>query len=367
MELVIKEFSGEVQQRILDKLNTEYLSTGKFANDQMSVSPKIFSSLILSGGVAGTAMSVRMSSSLFLATADPATLMNIGSGVGSAVMGAQGIVRQAPFIPASSAIVPIIGPVMAMQALSSLVMLKQFSVMDKKLDAIKETIDKMLARQEVTTVAELFAAVHIVDEIYEQYGQNGYFSTDMLIRLALAERDAMKLSRRYELLENFGVHNTDSKGIDNYDTYCTMLASFLNLRVKYLRICVDVQENPQFIKHSSDGFATLLKDSIILWDNLISKSRKMQDEIKKLESKRENMNPLQKINIEKELKSKRKVYNATAEKERSIIEDFLLLIDNAKKVSESSNNQPFPTLLYWQSNGGEHCIATNEQILSSAA
>lgn len=56
MELVISEFNGEIQQRILDKMNMEYLSTGKFVKDQRSISPKILSSLMLSSGAAGTAM-----------------------------------------------------------------------------------------------------------------------------------------------------------------------------------------------------------------------------------------------------------------------------------------------------------------------
>ncbi|MEN6299231.1 MAG: hypothetical protein ABFD51_04850, partial [Anaerolineaceae bacterium] len=173
---------------------------------------------MLSSGVAGTAVSATMSSSLFMATANPATLMSLGSGVGSAVMGAQGIVAQAPFIPVASSI-PVVAPLMAMQALSTIVLLQQFSVMDKKLDAIKGSIDKMLARQEVTKVAELFAAVNIVDEIYLQYDQAGRFSTDMLIRLALAERDASILSRRYEMLENSEDKYSTDNDFANYDTF----------------------------------------------------------------------------------------------------------------------------------------------------
>ena len=214
MELVISEFNGEIRQRILDKMNMEYLSTGKFVKDQRSISPKILSSLMLSSGAAGTAISATMSSSLFMATANPATLMSLGSGVGSAVMGAHGIVAQAPFIAVASSI-PVVAPLMVMQALSSIVLLQQFSAMDKKLDAIKGSIDKMLARQEVTKVAELFAAVNIVDEIYLQYGQTGRFSTDMLIRLALAERDALILSRRYEMLENSEARNSTANDFAN--------------------------------------------------------------------------------------------------------------------------------------------------------
>ena len=368
MELVISEFGGEIQQRILEKMRIEYLSTGKFVKDQMSVSPKILSSLMLSGGaVGGTALSVSMSSSLFIATAPTSSLMSYGAGgLSSIVVDAGGkIVGHAGFIPAASAIIPVVAPLMAVQALSSVVMLQQFSAMDKKLDAIKGSIDKMLARQEVTKVAELFAAVHIVDEIYLQYGQAGRFSTDMLIRLALAERDAMILSRRYEMLENSESNDLAANDFANYDTYCTMLASFLNLRVKYLRTCVDIQENPQFVQRSSEGFATLLKDNIILWDKLLHKSEKMKSDIEEFAAhleKAKGLKKIAKLPKERELSRKRKLYTDAMEKERVILKDFHSLIDAAKQISETANTQAFPTLVYWRDDEGEHCIATNEQI-----
>jgi uncharacterized protein YacL (UPF0231 family) len=371
MELFISEFNGDLQKRILDKMNMEYLLIGKYIKDQICISPKILSSLILSGGTAGTALSATMSTSLFITTAaNPAALMQHGSGVLSAVVNpiTGKIAEQAAFIPVASSI-PVIAPLMAMQALSSVVMLQQFSAMDKKLDAIKVSIDKILARQEVTKVAELFAAVYMVDEIYLQYNQTGRFSTDMLIRLALAERDAMILSRRYEMLENSDASNSTTNDFANYDTYCTMLASFLNLRVKYLRTSVDVQENPQFVQRSSESFTELLKNNINLWDKLLHKSDKMKYDIENLTARVENANVLQKITqtSKKELSRKKDEYTAVMEKERIILKDFHTLIDIAKQISETSSTQTLPTLVYWQDKDGEHCIATNEQILSTVA
>jgi hypothetical protein len=240
--------------------------------------------------------------------------------------------------------------------------------MDKKLDAIKGSIDKMLARQEVTKVAELFAAVNIVDEIYLQYSQTGCFSTDMLIRLALAERDALMLSRRYEMLENSEARNSTANDFANYDTFCTMLASFLNLRVKYLRTCVDIQENPQFVQRSSESFAALLKDDINLWDKLLNKSDKMKSDIEEIATQLENVKGLQRIaqkSKEKELSRKKDEYANAMEKERVILKDFHTLIDIAKQISETTSTQALPTLVYWHDDEGEHCIATNEQILDA--
>jgi len=63
-ELVVSTLDGELQKRILDKMNTEYLATGKFIKDQMSISPKVMSSLLMSGGAAGTALSSAFSSKM---------------------------------------------------------------------------------------------------------------------------------------------------------------------------------------------------------------------------------------------------------------------------------------------------------------
>jgi len=369
MELVVSEFNGEIQQRILEKMNKEYLSTGKFVKDQISVSPKIMSSLMLSGGAAGTAASAKMSSSMFMTFADPAKLMKLKSGgFISPIIGPNGkIAEQAAFFPVASSL-PIVAPLMAMQTLSSVVMLQRFAAIDKKLDAIQGSIDKMLARQEITKIAELFASVHIVDEIYMQYGQTGHFSIDMLIRLALAERDAMGLSRRYEMLENSG-DDEAAKSFDNYDTYCTMLSSFLNLRIKYLRTCVDIQENPQFVRCSSESFSALLKNSVNLWDKLLHKSDKMKNDIDELAAQVEKANVLQKITqtSKKELSRKKDEYTAVMEKERIILKDFHTLIDIAKQMPETESEQALPTLMYWHDEEGEHCIATSEQILDAVA
>ena len=151
-----------------------------------------------------------------------------------------------------------------------------------------------------------------------------------------------------------------------YDTFCTMLASFLNLRVKYLRISVDIQENPQFVQRSSESFAALLKDDINLWDKLLNKSEKMKSDIEESAAQLEKANLLERIaqiSKEKELSRKKDEYTNAMEKERVILKDFHSLIDNAKQISETTSTQALPTLVYWHDDVGEHCIATNEQIL----
>jgi hypothetical protein len=365
MDMVVSQFGSELQQKIIGELNKEYLQTGKYIKDQISVSPKTLSALILAGSTIGTAGSAAVSPLLFMATANPDALVRHGGGVLSVARGEDGrFIYQAPFIPLASSI-PVVAPLMALQTLSTIIIIQQFSIIDKKIDTIKDTMTKMLARQEVTKVAELFSAFGIVDEIYLQYEKIGKFSTDMLIRLALAERDALILSKRYEMLENSKDGDESADSYADYDTYCTMMSSFLNLRVKYLRTCVDIQENPQFVRHSSDNFNTTLKDSINMWDELLQKSDKIKKDISEAVKQAEQEGGLLKVvrkTREKELSRKKDEYTALLEKERLILRDFHSLIDISKRMCEPKTVQTAPTFIYWRDRDGEHCIATNDKL-----
>ncbi len=79
------------------------------------------------------------------ATANLATLMAIKGGVGTAVMGATGIVRHAPFIPVVSSL-PVVAPILAVQALNTAMMMQQFERVDRQLDLIKNQLDRLMAR-----------------------------------------------------------------------------------------------------------------------------------------------------------------------------------------------------------------------------
>ena len=165
------------------------------------------------------------------------------------------------------------------------------------------------------------------------------------------------------MLENSANRNSTANNFANSDTFCTMLASFLNLRVKYLRISVDIQENPQFVQRSTESFSALLKDDINLWDILLSKTKKMKNDIDEITAQLEKENFIAKRSKEKELSRKKDEYANAMEKERVILLDFHTLIESAKEISDTTITQAPPTLVYWHDDEGEHCIATNEQIL----
>ena len=331
----------------------------------------------------GTVLSASLSSTLFMATANPATLMTLGAGVGSAVMGVNGIVAQAPFIAVASSL-PVVAPLMAMQALNAIVMLQQFKQVGRKLDAIKGTLDKAIARSEATHAGELLTASAIVDEVYRQYEHAGSFSNDMLIRLALAEHDARRLAERFRFL-------VDTHAIDevddiadvqraNYDAHSAMLGSFLDLRIAYLRVCVDMQENPKSLKSSLGQLTEKIRSGAEFWQKMVTRSETLRDAISDREKHLNDMNWVKRSLPEfvggrgaaasKKLVALKGAYLSTLESELAIVKGFDSLIQSAKQTLHSLENPKkdsltaSPTLVYWQDETGEHSFSTEKLRVS---
>ena len=89
-------------------------------------------------GAGSTAASSLLAGNVFLATADPGVLMQIGSGVSSAVMHGGRIVEHAPFIAAGSAIVPVVAPLMLFTTISSLITGARLDRMQRALGTLSE-------------------------------------------------------------------------------------------------------------------------------------------------------------------------------------------------------------------------------------
>lgn len=380
-ELAVFEFQGKLRELLISSLREGYLATGNYVPDAKAVSPQGAMSLAVAGAATGaTALSAAFSSTLFMATANPATLMAIGNGVGSAVMGAGGIVAQAPFIAVASSL-PVVAPILAIQALNTAVMMQQFKQVDRKLDIIKSALDKAIARIEATHAGELLAASKTVDDVYRQYSLEGSFSNDMLIRLALAERDVRALAARFrQLVEARSTTNVDDVGEiqqANYDAHSAMLASFVELRVSYLRVCVDMQENPKSVTSSMEYLKSVIDDGIVFWQQLQDRSRVLKEEIAQLEAKLQDMNWAARkrpggegATLEKELEKRKEAYTSTMESERVIMSEFHSLIESARtarkalEVSEPGDGTTSPTLVYWKDETGEHSFVTEKNLIS---
>lgn len=380
-ELAVFEFQGKLRELMVADLRENFLATGEYIPGSRAISSQGAMSLAAAGAAATTtALSAALSPTFFMATANPATLMTLGSGVGSAVMGTSGIVGQAAFIPVASSL-PVVAPILAMQALNTAMMMQQFKQVDRKLDTIKRTLDSAIARIEATRVGELFTASRVVDDIYAQYERSGQFSQDMLIRLALAERDIRVLASRFRQLVEArnaaDIDELDENRQANYDVHSAMLASFLELRVAHLRVCVDMQENPKSVESSSQQLKETLDDGIAFWEQLQDRSRALKGEIEELEETLKGMNWAARnmpggegAALEKELVKRKAAYTLTMESERDIMSEFHSLISSAKAARKDFETpgpvgkDKWPTIVYWQDEAGEHSFVTERDLIS---
>lgn len=380
--VAIVEFQGQLREQLVESLNRNLVLTGKYASDAKAISPQTMESALVAGTGAGlSALSAMVAPTLYVATANPATLMHFGGGLGSAVMGSGGIVAQAPFIPVAATL-PAVLPVLAMQTLTTAVILKQFSRLDKKIDLVKKKVEEVISRTEATHVGELISAAKIVDEVYRQYEISGEFSRDMLIRAALAEHDVNRLYERYRLLVegrddgNFRDENDIQQA--NFDVHSAMLSSFLRLRLGFLRMCIDMQENPRTVKESVENIKQTLRSDRDFWEMMLSRSEKIRESMTELEKKLGDMHVVEKImpgfngdhaEKVKKLKLLKDAYVSTLQSEKNLAQGFTSLIDSAKKTLQvldrpELESKNAPKLLYWKDETGAHSITTNELDIS---
>lgn len=114
-ELAVFEFQGQLRDLMVSSMHEAYLTSGNYAPDARAVAPQgVMSAVFAGSSIAATALSANFSSSLFMATADPSTLVQLKNGGGylTAVMGPNGIMSQAPFSPISSSL-PTVLPLAA--------------------------------------------------------------------------------------------------------------------------------------------------------------------------------------------------------------------------------------------------------------
>lgn len=59
-----------------------------------------------------------------------------------------------------------------------------------------------------------------------------------------------------------------------------LLSSLLLLRIKYLRLCLDNQENPELIKYSKVNFQNILNHTLFIYGNFSNRSIAISKKIK---------------------------------------------------------------------------------------
>ena len=216
----------------------------------------------LLGAGAATASSM-FAGNVFLATADPATLMRMGAGVGSQVVGAAGtIIRQAPFITASSAIIPVVAPVLLFTAASAMAICARLDRLQISLERIEGFIRQLLAQELAEDSGVLVSAMERLQDISDEFDGCRCFTEEMKIRLVLAERDLNVLHQKYEILSGLEVDDQTSTELGVVRTKLFAMASIADVRVDRLRFKLALQDNPEDLKRR----ISLLESKIKLYE-----------------------------------------------------------------------------------------------------
>ncbi len=367
-QLALLTVSGSLRDAMLARYREQWAKTGSLVSNGGKVAPSTILSVIgAAGGSAG--LSTAMFGQLFIATANPATLMAIKGGVSSAVVSASGsIVGQAPFIAASSAIVPVVAPLIVFQAISTFIVMKQFALIRKDLARIERALERVLHRTEATFASELVAISQRLESLEEQFSDERQFSTDMIVRLALAEERVTALCERYKLLNGSQDIAVDASEVDLdfkvHDSRLAVIVSSMGLRVGYLRLALSLQESPARTARLVESFVALCDQHDNLLKTIKKEGKKTSALVKELDKAVEAMSWYQRnmpgwllgsrserLESEKASEKLQQLRDRQLEVERQEIPAAASLGEQARSAIRGSENL---ALVYWKDEFGEH-------------
>ena len=345
-------------------LSQDARATGKYTPDARAVSSQVLGSTASTvTAVASTVASATIAPTLFMATANPATLMQLGSGVGSAVMGASGIAAQAPFIPVAASL-PVVAPLALMGVVNTAVTMRQFQAVNAKLDTLANTLTDLLARADITQIAGLIAASKTLGDITEEYGELGHFTPAMIARFAVAEQALAAVARRQELLllsaERRALDpETDIEDVIR-DVNAAGLAYITEVQVHALHLALALQESPALVTKRTQQLTECIDKTNERWSTLKNLSEGVKAKITEYEEE-----------DQKKSRFSRQTHDLSALKERreKILENEKALIDEHgskleafKELSQSLREQQesHATLVYWRDDSGEHSFLTEQ-------
>lgn len=198
-------------------------------------------------GAGSVAASSLAAGNVFLATANPGTLMTLGTGVGSAVMGTTGIVAQAPFVAASGALIPVVAPLMLFTTVSSVMVCSRLDRAQRTLGRLFEIVDRVSRILGAEDYARFETAAERIDDIRSEYERCGRFPSDVPDRLSSVEHDVRLLRSKYGLLLPEALDSeADAKSVVS-DLNRFFLASLYDIQVDVLRLYLALQNDPDVV------------------------------------------------------------------------------------------------------------------------
>ncbi len=243
--VTLLKIEGDQKEKFLNILNVDALEKEGSYKKGSKVSSFDMLPLISAAGFSF------VPNDLYIATEDPSDLMRIGEGVGSPIVNAGKIVGHASFVkfPTSSIYTHLI----ALQVITSISIQNNFKVVNEKLDSIKNDLIRMKTENNAEVIGRLESAKKIINSIEEQYAVNNDFTNDMKQRLNPLEHDIGSIFEKYESLYDKQKLDKESNkdDINTKILYANiyLFASFLDIKISFLRKMFDAQENLRRKRH----------------------------------------------------------------------------------------------------------------------
>ncbi len=259
-------------------------------------------------GAGSLAASSLLAGNVFLATANPATLMTIGTGVGSAVVGPTGILAQAPFIAAGAALIPVVAPVILFVTVSSAITLRRVEKVQESLGKLYEAVEGVRRLLDAEDYARFEAAAERVDAIRDDFEQHRRFAGDTKEHLALVAADVKKLSPKYRFLVKSPIDSEDGARSAVAELARFFLAGWLDVQVDALELYLTLQNEPGFAEPREgrlrDKIQRYVKDfrQVLDADRVGAFHRRLKGEL--AERRRRYLPPILRRLLERELAQK---------------------------------------------------------------
>ena len=172
--------------------------------------------------------------------------MVIGEGVSTAVIGGGRIIGQAPFIAASSAILPVVAPVMLFMTVSSLITGARLDRMQRALGTLSEVLARVRQVMEAETYAKFQSATKQLDEIWSQFEHSQRFTDAMKVELVQARRDINRLHHQSGHLTSRKIGSENDAKTAASDINLFFLSSLMDIRADVLRLFLTFQDDPGY-------------------------------------------------------------------------------------------------------------------------
>ena len=200
-------------------------------------------------GVGSAAASSLFAGNVFLATANPATLMTIGTGVGSAIMQGGTIVAHAPFVAASGALMPVMAPMLLFATVSSVMICARLDRVQRSLGRLFDVVEAVRRHLDAEDYARFETAMEQFEDIRSEFEHYQRFASDVPDKLSRIEDRVSLLRSKYGLLMARDVHSEEDAKSAVLDINRFFLASLCDLQIDLFQLlCLALQNDSAAIE-----------------------------------------------------------------------------------------------------------------------